>query len=294
MGGLAAARRRTPAGLLLALTLLLPLVLGGCGSHGGAKVVSREAPARKESSRPKPKPRPAGGYYRVRRGDTLYSIAWRFGIDFPSLAAWNGIRSPYVIYPGQRLRLSRPAASRKSSGSGSRAARSSRRADSRKSRSSTASRPAIRSRSTQAGKSGTARRRVQTGSQSAMARVKLNWAWPTSGKVVQRFSADDPGKKGIKIGGRSGQKVRAAEAGKVVYAGSGLIGYGRLIIIKHNKNYLSAYGHNRKLLVREGDRVGRGQVVAEMGRNGSGQSLLHFEIRRNGIPVDPLRLLPRR
>jgi lipoprotein NlpD len=125
-------------------------------------------------------------------------------------------------------------------------------------------------------------------------RSRLGWRWPTKGQVVQEFARGDPLRKGVKVGGRIGQPVLAAEAGKVVYAGSGLIGYGRLIIIKHNKNYLSAYGHNRKLLVREGDTVSRGQQVAEVGKNGSGRAMLHFEIRRNGAPVDPLKLLPRR
>lgn len=100
-------------------------------------------------------------------------------------------------------------------------------------------------------------------------------------------------RKGIKIAGRSGDEIRSAEAGKVVYSGSGLIGYGRLIIVKHNDNYLSAYGHNRAILVKEGDQVTKGQKIAEMGTANNGDPLLHFEIRRDGRPVDPLRLLPR-
>ncbi len=96
------------------------------------------------------------------------------------------------------------------------------------------------------------------------------------------------------MAGRLGQQVKAAEAGTVVYSGSGLIGYGQLLIIKHNKNYLSAYGHNKKLLVKEGDKVKKGARIAEMGTNGSGNIVLHFEIRRNGVPVDPLLLLPRK
>lgn len=100
-------------------------------------------------------------------------------------------------------------------------------------------------------------------------------------------------RKGVKIRGRTGQRVLAAEVGKVVYAGSGLIGYGRLIIIKHNKNYLSAYGYNRKILVKEGDQVAKGERIAEMGVDDSNKPLLHFEIRRNGTPVNPVKLLPR-
>ena len=111
---------------------------------------------------------------------------------------------------------------------------------------------------------------------------------------MSRFDADDPARKGVKISGRDGNAIRAAEGGKVVYSGSRLIGYGRLIIVKHNDNYLSAYGHNRKILVKEGDQVTKGQKIAEMGTVSNGDPLLHFEIRRDGKPVDPLRLLPRR
>lgn len=126
-----------------------------------------------------------------------------------------------------------------------------------------------------------------------MPRRRLQWQWPTKGKVIQRFSRKDPTRKGIKIAGRFGQSIYAAESGKVVYSGSGLIGYGQLIIIKHDKDYLSAYGHNRKLLVKEGDEVAKGERIAEMGVAGGGGSVLHFEIRRKGTPVDPGAILPR-
>lgn len=121
----------------------------------------------------------------------------------------------------------------------------------------------------------------------------MRWGWPTKGVVVQGFVKGDLMRKGVKIRGRTGQRVLAAEVGKVVYAGSGLIGYGRLIIIKHNKNYLSAYGYNRKILVKEGDKVAKGERIAEMGVDDSNKPLLHFEIRRNGTPVNPVKLLPR-
>jgi lipoprotein NlpD len=121
----------------------------------------------------------------------------------------------------------------------------------------------------------------------------LRWQWPTAGRVVERFSAGDPSRKGLKIAGKPGQSIVAAEGGSVVYSGSGLVGYGQLIIVKHNNNYLSAYGHNRKLLVQQGDQVARGAQIAEMGLAG-GAPVLHFEIRRDGDPVDPLALLPRR
>jgi lipoprotein NlpD len=125
--------------------------------------------------------------------------------------------------------------------------------------------------------------------------VKLNWAWPTNGRVVQTFSKSDQNRKGIRIQGNIGQPIKAAEAGRVVYAGSGLVGYGNLVIIKHDQEFLSAYGYNRKLLVKEGDKLAKGDIVAHMGSpNRGGQPMLHFEVRKQGRPINPLPLLPRR
>src|SRR5690606_14072323 len=120
------------------------------------------------------------------------------------------------------------------------------------------------------------------------------WRWPTEGQLLTTFSAGDPTRQGIDIVGNAGQPVVAAADGEVVYSGSGLVGYGELIIIKHSDTWLSAYGHNRKRLVAEGQRVKAGQQIAEMGRSGASRDMLHFEIRRNGRPTDPLALLPRR
>jgi lipoprotein NlpD len=120
---------------------------------------------------------------------------------------------------------------------------------------------------------------------------KLDWAWPAKGKVVAQFS-EATSLKGIDIAGSAGQPVTASAGGKVVYAGSGLRGYGKLIIIKHNDAYLSAYAHNRDILVKEGQQVSKGQKIAEMGNTDTDQVKLHFEIRRQGKPVDPLRYLP--
>jgi lipoprotein NlpD len=120
------------------------------------------------------------------------------------------------------------------------------------------------------------------------------WRWPADGQVVGGYVAGDQMRQGIDIAGQSGAPVRAAADGTVVYSGNGLIGYGELIIVKHNASFLSAYGHNRKRLVGEGDRVKAGQQIAEMGRTGADRDMLHFEIRYNGKPVDPLRYLPQR
>src|SRR5690606_27429846 len=120
------------------------------------------------------------------------------------------------------------------------------------------------------------------------------WRWPVEGRAVRGFGSADGIGSGIAITGRVGEPVRAAAPGRVVYAGGGLIGYGQLVIIKHNDAYLSAYGHNRRLLVEQGESVQRGQTIAEMGFGPERQPQLHFEIRRNGTPIDPLRELPRR
>ena len=118
------------------------------------------------------------------------------------------------------------------------------------------------------------------------------WAWPTQGQIIKGFSASSEGKKGINIAGREGQRVLAAASGKIVYAGSGLGGYGQLIIVEHNKKYLSAYAHNSVLKAKEGDRVTIGQPIAAMGKTGTSRVMLHFEIRRDGKAVDPVRYLP--
>lgn len=120
------------------------------------------------------------------------------------------------------------------------------------------------------------------------------WHWPTDGELVEGYAEGDPTRQGIDVAGRAGQPVFAAADGVVVYSGSGLVGYGELVIVKHNDNWLSAYGHNRARLVNEGQLVKAGQQIAEMGHTGAARDMLHFEIRYNGKPVDPLAYLPKR
>ena len=120
------------------------------------------------------------------------------------------------------------------------------------------------------------------------------WLWPTEGRIVSNFKANDPARNGIEIGGKEGQAIKATASGEVVYSGSGLIGYGELIIVKHSDRMLSAYAHNRKRLVAEGQQVKAGENIAEMGRNDRNQPMLHFEIRMNGTPQDPFTYLSRR
>lgn len=262
--GLCLVAARLPMRLVVASVVLCASLIGGCSTgwgpsdeRGGAEVVG---------------PAIAGSAYTVKAGDTLRSIASRAGLDYHQIADWNGIKEPYLIYVGQRLRLAP-----RDAGRGGTAAPSAPKPAGEPARAPTDAAP------TRSAKAGDAAER----------RSSLHWRWPTAGKVSQTFAASDPNRKGVKIRGTAGQPVVAAEAGEVVYSGSGLVGYGPLIIIKHDNNYLSAYGHNRKILAQQGQHVAGGAKIAEMGLAG-GQPLLHFEIRRDGEPIDPLLVLPRR
>lgn len=259
MGGLMGRRMLHRAAGAIAMVLVLAL-LASCTNtrvipdRGTSRTVSRE-----------------GATTVVRRGDTLYGIAFRNGLDYRDVAAWNGIRAPYTIYPGQRLRLS---------GGGSGATRP---VATRSTREPTRRTPTT---------SNTTRQPV-TSPPTAPA-SNLRWAWPADGQLLSRFAAGDPTRQGIDIAGKRGDPVRAAADGVVVYSGAGLVGYGELVIVKHDESWLSAYGHNRSRMVAEGARVRSGQQIAEMGRTGADRDMLHFEIRYDGKPVDPLRHLPAR
>jgi lipoprotein NlpD len=204
---------------------------------------------------------------------------------------WNGIRPPsYQIFPGQRLRLKPPETAYKRP-------KPVKQPSSAKPAKTTASQRTVPAR--QAPSSGkqktTAKNNQVKTPQKPKQPLKLTWGWPTKGKVVQTFSRADSTRKGVWIAGAMGQPVKASAPGKVVYAGNGLVGYGNLVIIKHDRSYLSAYGYNSKLLVSEGDAVKKGDMVARMGiPNSSSQPMLHFEIRKQGKPVNPLPLLPRK
>lgn len=215
------------------------------------------------------------GYHSVRRGETLYSVAWQYGYDFRQVARWNGISVPYTIYPGQRIRLV------------PRQGKQVRTPDEHNisKRSPSASKRNQISRSLPYKNAKPPRNKVAQ---------KIRWQWPTRGKIVGAFSAKGGGKKGLDIAGRAGQPIYAAAAGRVVYSGSGLRGYGELIIIKHDETYFSAYAHNKKLRVKENEKVKIGQWIADMGNTGAVRNMLHFEIRRDGTPVSPLRFLPKR
>lgn len=213
--------------------------------------------------------------YVVRRGDTLYSIAWRYGIDHRTLMRWNGISNPRNLQPGTRLSLWPGGGGADSGGT-------------------TSADGGARSGSTGGGTaSGSPAGDADEPPEPASGGPE-QWHWPTEGEVVGTFGDGAVAGRGIDISGRSGQAIHAAAGGEVVYSGAGLEAYGRLLIIRHSGDFLSAYAHNRELLVDEGEEVDAGQRIARMGESRDGTALLHFEIRRGGNPVDPSRYLPAR
>ncbi len=229
--------------------LLLTLGLTACGT---AQRSSEAGSGRSAASTSRTSAVPGSAVHIVRDGETLYSIARRYGLSVQQLAAWNNLGDGTMIRVNQRLRLSAPGGA-------------------------TAASPAPQPR----------------------VEPPPRWQWPVSGKVLSRYGESPLTASGIQIGGRVGDPVRAAAGGQVVYSGSGLVGYGELLIIKHSDNWLTAYGYNQARLVSEGARVTAGQQIARMGEGpmpGGGKrvAMLHFEIRRIGQPLDPLSQLPAR
>lgn len=293
--------RRLSRALVLALvTVVGALFAGGCKPSGYLAPIEQLEPP----------PDIRLHHHTVSRGDTLYSIAWRYGMDYRQLAQMNGIGSPYTIYVGQKIDL----------GTGGSASGTGRLVEVS---------PGVAVGAAVDTSSGV----VEVGGEPAVVPVTIRpeaptiphtpapepvvsapapvepaaatlppaapaaagrWQWPATGKLITTFAAGDPLRKGIDLEGKLGDPVRASAAGSVVYAGSALAGYGQLVIIKHDERFLSAYGHNSKLLVQEGDAVTAGQVIAEIGATGTDRDKLHFEIRDAGKPVDPLRYLPKR
>jgi lipoprotein NlpD len=216
------------------------------------------------------------GWYTVKRSDTLYSIAWRYGLDYKQLARWNKIDVSSPIHPGQRLRLLKPSNQAVAASSTQKS----------NSKSTTSTKTTTQSKTTTKPKTTAINKNAQFSK-----RDPAKWIWPTQGKPLNTFLASKLDRRGIDIAGKAGQPVRAVADGKVVYSGNGLAGYGNLIIIKHSDTYLSAYAYCQERLVEEGRSVKSGKVIAKMGRRDN-IAKLHFEIRRNGKPVDPMKYLP--
>jgi lipoprotein NlpD len=213
------------------------------------------------------------GWYTVKPTDTLYSIAWRYGLDYKKLASRNQISDDYIINIGQRLVMYNPgkkivAQVPVSSASGS----------------STTNQSLVKS-STHSTKPSVVKTSLPT-------KPPARWRWPVKGKLLNTFSIKQLDRRGIDIAGKLGEAVRATAAGRVVYSGNGLVGYGNLIIIKHNETYLSAYAYCKERLVSEGTVVKAGAIIAKMGQYKNKSARLHFEIRKNGKPVDPMNYLP--
>ncbi len=285
-------------------------IVAGCSVKTGAPVVDRAPEARAAGAKPvaaaKPTPRSTDErppFHIVRKGDTLYSIALDYGLDYRELAQWNDVSAASVISIGQQLRLSPPAAAAPTAVP-------------------LKSAPIVQERplegSPVAGGDGNVKSQPlavrapysdQTYAQMANLKPEVSprvepqapsgpggeenvaWGWPASGKVVGTFS-DSANQRGIRIAGKLGQPVHASAAGRVIFSGTGIRGFGKLIVIKHNNTFLSVYAHNSELLVKEGQNVAKGQKIAEMGSTDTDAVRLHFEIRRLGKPVDPMKLLP--
>lgn len=302
------------------------LVLAGCTGldepmrapvFEGEKMVARAGPP------------PSADTYVVKSGDSLYSIAWKENLDPKALAIWNGLLADAAIFSGQQLRLTPPvhetealvassddfgpigdihALQQGKPGTQTYPHLTQQSFASQGQNQAEAQTYGVRDSGAapvvEPGKKELAATPDNTKSQlvakasqlqasnaAAPSSGKLRWQKPAVGTLVRSYSPDDVTRKGVHIGGREGQPIKAAEAGKVVYSGTGLVGYGNLVIVKHDNNYLSAYGNNRKNLVKEGDMVTAGQQVAEMGRSDKGEPLLHFEIRYQGKPINPASVL---
>lgn len=233
---------------LIAVTVLI----SGCGFGGGYAPVYSSGEKR------------TGGatVHTVRSGETLYSIAFRYGLDYKQIADANDIPKPYTIFVNQKLKLVGKA----------------------KTAPKQPPKPPAKK----------VVRPVESPPPKESQATNIDWRWPVPGEVIKPFSLSGDVNKGIDIAGRLGESVVAAADGVVVYAGGGLRGYGKLVIVKHSDKFLSAYGHNRAIRVKEGQKIKGGQVVAEIGSSGTDREMLHFEIRKDGKPADPLLYLPDR
>lgn len=281
------------------LLLLTAVIVTGCSSRSApAPVTTLEL--RKNFYNERNKGSLTASKYTVQRNDTLYSIAFRAGLDVRDLAKLNAIASPYIIYPGQLLKLTSPAhvklAGRSNSKSKTTTTKTaaSKTTPSRQTGSNTLPKDAKAvAPKKQTGYVQTAAEKNKKTANPTLNGNLVQWQWPVKGKVISGFSHQEQGNKGVDIGGVAGSRINAAASGQVVYAGNALRGYGNLIIIKHNDDYLSAYAHNRKLLVSEKQMVTAGQQIAEMGSSDATDVRLHFEIRFRGGSVDPLKYLPK-
>lgn len=226
-----------------------------------------------------------GQYYTVKKGDTLFTISWLTGQDYRDIAKFNHIPAPYNIYPGQRLSLNKSTNSnikwsKRPTGQSSKVK---------------ANQVVDRQKKQAYGKTESIdkKRAVVPPNSEFPSQIK-SWLWPTKNGIARGFSATEQGNKGLDFSGTLGSPILVTAAGKVVYTGDALRGYGKLVIVKHSDSFLSAYAHNDRILVKEQQWVRAGQKIATMGKSGSDRVKLHFEVRHKGKSVDPLRYLPKR
>lgn len=265
------------------MLLAVSLFIFGCASSSNTPIESRSQPPTRKINT-----------HVVETGDTLYSIAWRYETDYKKLAAINGIRPPYTIHKGQRIKLSGsiPASITSTPNSNPRSSEASSEISTRTVPARTTSVASSPAPASQAATS-SARNSSKEPRLPALPASVQGWNWPLNGRVIKSFGSNDL-TRGIIIDSSAEKNVKAAAEGVVVYSGSGVRGYGNFLILKHSDLYLSAYAYNSELLAKEGDQVRKGQKIALAGKDVDGKPRLYFEIRKDGKPVDPVRYLPKR
>ncbi|MDC0611176.1 peptidoglycan DD-metalloendopeptidase family protein [Vibrio sp.] len=291
----------------LVITIISALYLSGCTFTGPAPVSDLTRAGKHSAARGSYK----GSYYIVKKGDSLYYIAYITDKDVNDLIRYNHLKDPYIIHPGDKIDLwhtsyippvrgKSPTVKDSSQKLSNNSIRNSKYED--QTANSTNKHDEVKKSAVKSVESSKSKgygesiskenvNKSLTKSQIGNSKIKI-WLWPTKGRLLKSFSSGDQGNKGIDITGRRGQSIVSAAAGTVVYSGNALRGYGNLIIVKHNDKFLSAYAHNERLLVKEGQSVKAGQKIATMGSSGTSSVRLHFEIRYQGKSVNPAHYLP--
>ncbi len=261
--------------LIVTFAISTVVVQSGCATRSAPAPVVDRSGGKATSLEPV-----QAGFYRIKRGDTLLRIALDHGQSHRDIAEWNNIADINQIEVDQVIRVVPPRLAK--------AATSRVEVKQEKpSPSKDIAKPAEKMKEEKLAKN---EARVEKSSNEVIADPGIKLSWPSKGNVIDRF--DENKNKGIDISGKSGDPIQAAADGKVVYAGNSLRGYGNLVIVKHDNTFLTAYAHNRTLLVKEGDTVKKAQKIAEMGNTDADQVKLHFEVRKHGKPVDPMAYLP--
>jgi len=267
------------------LVLIMIVAINGCSSRSKPAPVVDVQGSLPLSQRLKNSV--TGSEYIVKKGETLYSIAWRADVDVRTLADINNIKAPYSIFPQQKLFLTKNTSKPSDN--------STKRKSTNSSKQKVITKPIAQKKKQEYGGNVVERKSINKAQQqtTAFSQKIREWQWPAKGKIIRNFSSAKQGNKGIDIAGRRGDSVKATADGKVVYAGDALQGYGQLVIVKHNDDYLSAYAHNDRILVKEQQVVKAGQVIARMGNTDAERVMLHFEVRFRGKSVNPMKYLPK-